>query len=69
MESNFTSETQNHQRLEMFAGEEQEVPEDGLSADERTQLRELCVLIVISEFLETNEKTRYGRCDLEGPAS
>jgi hypothetical protein len=53
----------------MFAGEEQEPPEDGLSADEKIQLRELCVLIVISEFLETNEKTGYERCDLEGPTS
>jgi hypothetical protein len=26
--------------------------EDGLTAEEKTQLRELCVLIVISEFLE-----------------
>jgi hypothetical protein len=67
MENNFTSETQSHQRLEMFPGEEPEAPDDGLSADERTQLRELCVLIVISEFLETNEKTRYGNCDLEDP--
>jgi hypothetical protein len=54
MESNnFTNETQRHRRLEMFAGEEHEADDDGLSADERTQLRELCVLIVISEFLET----------------
>jgi len=69
MENNFTTQPQSHQRLEMFAGEEPEAPDDGLSTDERTQLRELCVLIVISEFLETNEKTRYERCDLEGPAS
>ena len=53
----------------MFAEEEQEAPDDGLSADERTQLRELCVLIVISEFLERNEKTGYERCDLEGLTS
>jgi hypothetical protein len=37
----------------MPAGEEPEALDDGLSADEKTQLRELCVLIVISEFLET----------------
>jgi hypothetical protein len=53
MESNFTSEPQSHQRLEMFPGEKPEAPDDGLSADEKIQLRELCVLIVISEFLET----------------
>lgn len=52
MKSNFTSETQSHRRLEMSVGEEPEAPDDGLSADEKTQLRELCVLIVISEFLE-----------------
>jgi hypothetical protein len=56
MESKFTNETQSQQKLEMFAEEEPEAPDDGLSADERTQLRELCVLIVISEFLETNER-------------
>ena len=32
--------------------------EDGLTAEEKTQLRELCVLIVISEFLENHTKTR-----------
>jgi hypothetical protein len=69
MRSNFTSETQRHQRSEMSSGEEHEAHDDGLSADEKTQLRELCVLIVISEFLETNEKTGYERCDLEGPTS
>jgi hypothetical protein len=31
--------------------------EDGLTAEEKTQLRELCVLIVISEFLEKNRET------------
>jgi hypothetical protein len=68
MENNFTSETQS-QRLEMSAAEELEAPDDGLSADEKIQLRELCVLIVISEFLETNEKTRHERCDVEKPLS
>ena len=29
--------------------------DDGLTPEEKTQLRELCVLIVISEFLESNE--------------
>lgn len=53
MESKFTNETQSQQGLEMSAGEEPEAHDDGLSADERIQLRELCVLIVISEFLET----------------
>jgi|HubBroStandDraft_5_1064220.scaffolds.fasta_scaffold1439884_2 hypothetical protein len=53
MRSNFTGETRWHQRSEMPAGEEPEALDDGLSADEKTQLRELCVLIVISEFLET----------------
>jgi hypothetical protein len=53
MRSNFTNETQMHQRSEMSAEEEREAPDDSLSADEKTQLRELCVLIVISEFLET----------------
>jgi hypothetical protein len=53
MESNFPTGTQSHRRSEMSAGEQHEAPDDGLSAEERTQLRELCVLIVISEFLET----------------
>jgi hypothetical protein len=64
MENNFTSETQS-QRLEMSAGEEQEAPDDGLSAEEKIQLRELCVLIVISEFLETERKTAYAEPDLK----
>jgi hypothetical protein len=49
----------------MFAGEEQEAPDDGMSADEKIQLRELCVLIVISEFLETERKTGYAEPDLK----
>ena len=65
MESNFTSETQSHQRLEMSTGEEHEASDDGLSADEKTQLRELCVLIVISEFLETEGKTAHAQPDLK----
>ena len=69
MESNFTSETQRHQSLEMFPREEPKAPDDGLSPDERTQLRELCVLIVISEFLETNAKAGHERCDVEEPLS
>jgi len=32
--------------------------DDGLTAEEKTQLRGLCVLIVISEFLEKNTETR-----------
>jgi hypothetical protein len=39
-------------------GEESSENEDGLTAEEKTQLRELCVLIVISEFLENQTKTR-----------
>jgi hypothetical protein len=31
--------------------------DDGLTPEEKTQLRELCVLIVISEFLESNGET------------
>jgi hypothetical protein len=31
--------------------------DDGLTPEEKTQLRELCVLIVISEFLESNGQT------------
>jgi hypothetical protein len=31
--------------------------DDGLTPEEKTQLRELCVLIVISEFLESNSET------------
>ena len=31
--------------------------EDDLTAEEKTQLRELCVLIVISEFLENKSET------------
>jgi hypothetical protein len=31
--------------------------DDGLTSEERTQLRELCVLIVISEFFESDNKT------------
>jgi hypothetical protein len=32
--------------------------EAGLTAEEKTQLRELCVLIVVSEFLENHAETR-----------
>ena len=69
MENNFTGETQSHPRLEAFAEEEPEAPYDGLSPDERAQLRELCVLTVISEFLETKQKTGHERCDVEEPLS
>ena len=31
--------------------------DDGLTPEEKTQLRELCVLIMISEFLERNKET------------
>jgi len=65
MENNFTTQSQSHQKLEMFPGQEQEAPDDGLSTDEKIQLRELCVLIVISEFLETERKTAYAQPDLK----
>ena len=45
--------------------EAHEADDDGLSAEERVQLRELCVLIVISEFLETERKTPYAQPDLK----
>ena len=32
--------------------------EDSLTAEEKAQLRELCVLIVISEFLENDTERR-----------
>ena len=32
--------------------------DDGLTAEEKTQLRELCVLIVISEFFGNHTETR-----------
>ena len=35
--------------------------DDGLTPEEKTQLRELCVLIVISEFLERNGQTGLDR--------
>ena len=44
---------------------EHEANDDGLSAEERVQLRELCVLIVISEFLESERKTPYAQPDLK----
>jgi hypothetical protein len=37
--------------------EEPAESDDGLTPEEKTQLRELCVLIVISEFLESNSET------------
>jgi hypothetical protein len=48
----------------MSAWEKHEANDDGLSVDERIQLRELCVLIVINEFLENNRKTAYLQHDL-----
>ena len=49
----------------MSGWEEHNTNDDGLSAEERVQLRELCVLIVISEFLETERKTTYAQTDLK----
>jgi hypothetical protein len=40
----------------MSAWETHEANDDGLSAEERVQLRELCVLIVISEFWKPSER-------------
>ena len=37
--------------------EEPAANDDGLTPGEKTQLRELCVLIVISEFLESHSET------------
>ena len=37
--------------------EEPAEDDDGLTEEEKTQLRGLCVLIVISEFFETNSET------------
>jgi hypothetical protein len=37
--------------------EEPAEDDDGLTEEEKIQLRELCVLIVISEFLEGNSET------------
>jgi hypothetical protein len=49
----------------MSGWEAHEADDDGLSAEERVQLRELCVLIVISEFLETDRKTAHAQPDLK----
>jgi len=49
----------------MSGWETHEANDDGLSAEERVQLRELCVLIVISEFLETERKTPSAQPDLK----
>ena len=44
-----------HEVNPLVIGQEESAgDDDGLSSEERTQLRELCVLIMISEFLETN---------------
>ena len=40
--------------------------DDGLTPEEKTQLRELCVLIVISEFLEDNRRQNRPQQDHEG---
>jgi hypothetical protein len=44
-------------RSSIIGREEAAANEDGLTPEEKTQLRELCVLIVISELLETNHET------------
>ena len=49
-------------------GREQPVDnDDDLTAEEKTQLRELCVLIVISEFLENNEETELNTARPQRP--
>ena len=40
--------------------------DDGLTPEEETQLRELCVLIVISEFLEDNRGQNSSQQGHEG---
>jgi hypothetical protein len=47
-----------HEVNPLVMGQEESAgDDDGLSSEERTQLRELCVLIMISEFLERNNET------------
>jgi len=46
--------------------EEPAESDDGLTLEEKTQLRELCVLIVISEFLESNSETGLAQPDRKG---
>jgi hypothetical protein len=40
--------------------------DDGLTSEEKTQLRELCILIVISEFLEGDSETDYSQQGRKG---
>jgi hypothetical protein len=40
-------------------GREETLPDDALTPEEKTQLRELCVLILISEFLENNTEFHH----------
>jgi hypothetical protein len=71
VDHNFTTKTQSSQNigdirmrplleditLSVIKREEPAANDDGLTPEEKTQLRELCVLIVISEFLESNSET------------
>jgi hypothetical protein len=41
--------------------------DDGLTSEERIQLRELCVLIMISEFLENNSVVALDTARPPGP--
>jgi hypothetical protein len=43
--------------------------DDGLTPEEKTQLRELCVLILISEFLERNGETGLDTARPQRPQS
>lgn len=53
----------------MSGWKEQEANDDGLTAEEKIQLRELCVLIVISEFLETDKNTELYTTRSQGTRS
>ena len=49
--------------------EEPAANDDGLTPEEKTQLRELCVLIVISEFLEPHRETELYKARSPRPQS
>jgi hypothetical protein len=53
--------------LSISGREDPEENEDGLTTEEKTQLRELCVLIAISEFLENNRETGSDTCRPQRP--
>ena len=49
--------------------EEPAANDDGLTPEEKTQLRELCVLILISEFLERHRETELYKARSPRPQS